>query len=73
MADVMMIIGSFIKTDVYRIDVTAFFVGIGIALLILLWIVTKIKSNRTQKEFQKDKGNSKLKIELPKFAPNTNY
>ena len=62
MADVMMIIGSFIKTDVYRIDVTAFFVGIGIALLILLWIVTKIKSNRIQKEFQKDKGNSKLKI-----------
>ena len=62
MADVLMIIGSFIKTDVYRIDVTAFFVGIGIALLILLWIVTKIKSNRIQKEFQKDKGNSKFKI-----------
>ena len=61
MVDVMMILGSFYKTDVFNIKVTGILVGVGVALLILLWLVTSIKSNKSQKESQEDKGKSKLK------------
>jgi hypothetical protein len=61
MVDVMMILGSFYKTDMFRPEITAILVGFGVALLVLLWIVTSIKNNRMNKGFQQDKSKSRLK------------